>query len=101
MSCRAVHPARFQVDHEVVLGVSACRVTHRWAFGAHLETIGGHLGSGGPIGVGRVADDHRLFGLVTQVADQGVEGVTVGNVGRGGGHLVDDLRVGIDTDVGL
>ena len=101
MAGGAGDPIGVKVNVEVLLGVAAGGVAHRRALGAQVVAFLGHVSSGGAIGISRVADHYWLVGPVLEVADQILHRVTVGRVGRGGGHLVDDLRVGVDRNVGL
>src|ERR1019366_5171020 len=55
--------------------------------------------AGLPVGIGRVAEDFGFFLLVGQTFEQVINRVTVGRVGRGHGHLVDELGVGVDGQV--
>ena len=54
-----------------------------------------------PVGIGRVAHDLGLVLFVGHALEQLANGVTVGHVGRGDGHLGDELGVGVDREVGL
>ena len=88
---RTGHALCLEVDDEEVLGVEARGVSHRGHLGHHLEARFAERLAGGAVGIGRVAHDLGLVLFVGQALEQVVHRVTVGHVGRGDGHLVDEL----------
>ena len=100
-SGRAGDGVGLEVDTEAVLGEQAGGVAHRRHLGHHLEAGLVQRLTGGAVGVGRVTHDLGLVVVVFVSLDQLVDGVAVGRVGRADGHLVDELGIGVDGQVGL
>src|SRR6478735_1171318 len=125
---RAGDGAGGQVDAELVLG-EAVGVAYRRHLGAHVMAPLGLLVQGGPVGVGRIPVNLKVFRLRTTIragtrvgvsassvgsgfgvggglvgagfVQKFVDDVAISGVGRRDGHVGDQLVVGIDIHVGL
>ena len=96
---RTGHALCHEVDAETVLGEQPRGVAHRGHLGHHLEAGIAQRLAGRAVGIGRVAEDLGLVLFVGQALDEVADGVTVGHVGRGDGHLVDEFGVRVDGEV--
>ena len=101
MSSGAGHGVSGEIDVEVVLGEPTGGVAHGRGLGEDLEAGLPQAGAGGCIGIGGVPHHHRLVIRAGVISQQVIRHGAVGGVGRGDHHVVDQLGVGIDRQVGL
>jgi hypothetical protein len=97
----AGHSPRAQVCGEAVLGEPPSSVAGRRAFGGDGEPLGFQVGVGGRVPVSGVVHDVRLVLAAGVLGQQVRGGVPVRGIARGGGHILDEFRVGAGRQMRL